>query len=1136
MPRVRSQPSADQRTPTSPLPFLGRDLERRALADALDEASAGRPRLVLVSGEAGIGKSRLVDELRVLAAERRGMPVLLGRCHEGDAPAFWPWTQVLRTLVREQSAERLFGATIGDATHVVPELASRGTTPAGPLPSDAGDARFRVFTAVAEGLRRAAAHAPRCVVLEDLHWSDVPSLLLLHFVVREVSDAPLLLVATHRELPSDHVLARPLTALAREPATRRVELRGLDASAVASLVEAVTGGAQSTDLCDDLARRTGGNPFFVGELLRYAVRSGGLDSLAADQPLPFLPELNAVVNERLEQVSVECRDLLRAAAVAGEEFTLALLLEATELAAEQALPLLDEAIEARLIAEATTPGRFAFVHALVRDALYGSLSMSRRLELHRRIGAALESLHGEPSGEALAELAHHFVAAAPSGTAARAVEYARRAGDWAMARLAYEDAARRYQQAIDVLALRRPRDDREHASLLLALADACSAAGEPERARAACEHVATIARALHDPALLLESVLHAEPWWGVRGLRVDPVQISRLESGLAALPAGDSPLRALAMAHLAYDVWVAGQLERGQEIARDAVAIARRLGDPHVLLRCLRAQLVVSLGPHQAHERVGISTEMVSVARDAGDLEMACLAGRWRLLNLLELGDVAGAEHELELCTELADRLRQPSLTVYVRGVHTLRQILAGDLEQADAALMEMLQAATHLGGREVVAVQLALLRIVQGRWDDVRTIVELTRSRFPRFTAINGALLLADAESGRLDDARAGLDAFAAHDFADLPRDFLWLTAIVLLAIVCRRLGDAHRASKLYELLAPFSELNLVVNPGGWFCWGSAHGPLGVLAATLGRDDDAERHLERAIAENHRVGARVWALFYQHELALVLLARGGRDDDARELLERVLDATREIGMRHVATCAQAALARLDAAATAKDGAASSRAAVRTAPHASVAARAHDAALATADVATLRHEGDFWTIAYGGEERRIRDLKGLHYIAHLIRNAGREIHVLELSAAIAGAGAAERAALGNAGGTGALLDGRAKAEYRRRLEDLAAELEEAEANGDVGRSARLRAEIDALTDQLASAVGLGGRDRETGANAERARSAVTQSIRSTIKRIESELPRLATRLQARVRTGSFCCYEPDPERPLEWSL
>jgi len=1119
VPRVRSEPSPELHAKLDPLPFLGREAECRALGRALEEALQGRTRLALVSGEAGIGKSRLVEDLR-LRATTHGIATALGRCHDGDgAPAFWPWTQVLRGLARESRAD-LFGGVADDVARIVPELAQAGSPSTERLPSDASDARFRVFAAVGEALRRAARDAPRLIVLEDVHWADVPSLLLLQFLAREIQDVPLLVVATHRELAADHALQRPLTALAREPLARRIELRGLAATDVAGLVAASAGADHAGALAEDLARRTGGNPFFVGELLRFASRSGGLERLAAGQPLPFLPEINAVVAERLEQVSPDCRGLLRAATVIGEEFALELLLAATSLDAADALRLLDEALDARLVAEGRTPGQFAFVHALVRDALYASLSLTKRTEVHRRIGEAIEVQQREHSGETLAELAHHFVAAAASGTAEQAVDYARRAGDWAMARLAYEDAAARYQQALDVFALRRPRDERLRASLLLALADAASATGDLERAGKVCEQVATIAQALNEPALLLESVLHAEPWWGVRGLRVDPVQITRLESGLAALPADDSPLRALAMAHLAYDVYVAGQLERGQEIAHDATVIARRLGDSHVLLRCLRAQLVVSLGPHQSSRRIAIASEMVDVARSAGDLEMACLAGRWLLLNLFEIGDVAGVERELEQCTELAARLAQPSLTVYVRGVHTLRQILAGELPAAEAALVEMLQAATNLGGREVIGIQLALLRVVQGRWDDVRTLVELTRGRFARFTALNAALLLADAESGRLDEARAALDAFAAHDFEDLPRDFLWMTALVLLATVCLRLDDRARAKHLYDLLLPFAELNVIANPGGWFCWGSAHGALGALAATCGDDDTAERHLERAIAENHRLGARVWAISWQQELAALRLERGrDRDGRAREQLTQALAAAEQIGMQHVAARARESLARSDAG---------EAAAASVTPSTGMAS-----STAAVDRATLRHEGDFWTLGYAGEDRRIRDLKGLHYIAHLIRHAGREFHVLDLTS---GGPGGDRASLGSATGTGAVLDGRAKADYRRRLADLAEELAEAEADADTGRIARLRDEIDALTDQLSSAIGLGGRDRQAGAAAERARSAVTQSIRSAIKRIEGELPRLATRLQARVRTGTFCSYEPDPERPLEWTL
>jgi len=1120
VPEREPRPRADD---PAALPFVGRDPERRALDLALDDAARGATRVVLLSGEAGIGKTRLVEET-LAAAAASGIGCAVGRCHEGDgAPPFWPWTQVLRRLARDGDADGALAAVADDVARAVPGPARRGR---GPLPTEAGDARFRIFAAIADALRRASGAAPRAVVLEDVHWADVPSLLLLQFVARELRDAPLLVVATYRDVPAEHPAARPLGTIAREASARRIALGGLDADAIGRLVAAATAAEPAAAWCSDLARRTGGNPFFLCELLRFA-GSDGVERFAPDRPLPFLPEVSALVEQHLEQVSPACRDLLRVASVLGEDFALDLLREVAGLDVADALRRLDEASAARLVVEHGAAGRFAFTHALVRDALYASLSLAQRVETHSRIADALEARHPEPTGEALAELAHHFVAAAAAdGGDERAVRYARRAGEWAMARLAYEDAAHRFRQALDLLAQRGTPDARERAALLLALAQAHWYAGDLERARAVCEEVAALADALGDPALLLESVLHSGRWWGVRGIHPDPVQIMRLESGLAALPPEDSELRALSTATLAWDLYGAGELERGERLAREATAIARRLGDPQVQLHCLRAQLVASLGPHQARDRLAISTEMVALARAVGDLEMACLAGRWRCLNLFELGNVGEMQQELDVATKLAQRLSQPSLDLYVRGVVTLRQILTGDLAAADAALHEMLDAATGLGGRDVIGVQLALLRVVQGRWDDARAIFELIRAQLGRFPALGAATILTDAEAGRLDDARSALDALAAQGFADLPRDFLWLHGVVLLAMACRRLDDRTRAARLHELLSPFAELNVVANPGGWFCWGSAHGPLGALAATLGRDAEAEHHLEHAVRENQRLGVRVWALYWQGELATLRRARGAAD--AAELLARVAAAADEVGMPHVASRARAALAERAAPAASAAGA-------------DVAATASTAALRDAvarDRAVLRRDGDFWTVAYAGEERRIRDVKGLHYIAHLIRNAGREMHALDLAALVGGSESGDGAgAAADAGGdSGPLLDARAKAAYRRRLADLADELEEAERNGDPGRAGRARVEIEALTEQLASAVGLGGRDRRAGAAAERARSAVTWSIRSAIKRLDAELPRLGARLRASVHTGAFCSYEPDLDRPIDWTL
>ena len=337
---------------------------------------------------------------------------------------------------------------------LLPEL--KDVVPDLPAPSslEPEAARFRLFDAVASFLRSAADEQPIMLFLDDLHAADAPSLLLLQFVARSLADCPVIVVAAYRDVdpPLEEPLTTTLAELLREPVTRRLSLAGLGELDVASFIEQISGQAPPEQLTDEIHRVTEGNPLFVGEIVRLLVTEGALDHVTAtsawQRPIP--EGVKAVIGVRLRHLSDDCKLVLTVASVMGREFRLDALLRVTGLAVEVLLGVLDEAAAERVVVELPgLPTRLRFGHALIRETLYDELTPGRRTQLHRRVGEGLEALYGVDVEPHLAELAHHFLAAVPTGGADKAIGYARGAAEQAAAQLAYEEAARLYELRSD---------------------------------------------------------------------------------------------------------------------------------------------------------------------------------------------------------------------------------------------------------------------------------------------------------------------------------------------------------------------------------------------------------------------------------------------------------------------------------------------------------------------------------------------------------------------------------------------------------------------------------------------------------------------------------------------------------------
>jgi DNA-binding SARP family transcriptional activator/tetratricopeptide (TPR) repeat protein len=436
---------------------VGRDDQLAALDGVLAGARGGRGRVVLVAGEPGIGKTRLAEEAARRGAAA-GMQVAWGRCHEGDgAPTLWPWTQVVRQLAAELGPGQL-AAMLGPSAawlgQLMPELAGPPGPP-GPRPvADLGAARFQLNQAVAGLLRRLAEARPLLVVVDDLHWADVPSLSLLAFLAGELNDARLVVVGTYRDVEAlpGRPLADTLGALAREPVVERIALGGLDRAGVARLIGRTIGGRPAEPLVQAVADRCGGNPFFITELLRLLQSERGLAApdaaAAARREVPV--GVRDVLRRRLARLPAQTSTVLMVAAVAGRGFDLDLIEAVTGLDDEPALDAAEAAVLAGLVIEDDrAAGRYRFAHALVRETIYEDISRARRARLHARVADALVAVRGADP-EPAAEMAYHCWQAAPVIGAARALPHLLRAGEQAAAQLAYEAADEQFARALEL--------------------------------------------------------------------------------------------------------------------------------------------------------------------------------------------------------------------------------------------------------------------------------------------------------------------------------------------------------------------------------------------------------------------------------------------------------------------------------------------------------------------------------------------------------------------------------------------------------------------------------------------------------------------------------------------------------------
>jgi DNA-binding CsgD family transcriptional regulator len=785
-------------------------------------------------------------------------------------------------------------------------------------------ARFRLFASVTAFLRQAAQRQPLLLVLDNLHGADTPSLLLLEFVAQELAGSRLLVVGTYRdmELSRQHPLTDTLAELTREHPPQRLLLRGLMHAEVEHFVAVTAGVPLPQVLVEALLAQTEGNPLFLTEVVRLLMQEEALTPERWQQPHSLrlrVPEgIREVIGKRLNRLSPQCNQALTVAAVMGREFGLqevgAIL---DEPSMERVLDVLEEAMAARVVEDASqATGRYQFTHVLIRETLYDELTAARRVYLHRRIGEVLEHLYAAHPEPYLARLAHHFFAAATGGSADKALMYAEQAGAHADATLAYEAAAHHYDMALQALALQGTGSDAQRCRLLLALGESYRKAGAFDRALATFQQAADLARRLGAVADLVRAALGFEEANWRPGLP-GAAAVQFLETALSALEEGDSPVKARILGGLARALVFAGSMERALRVDQQAVAMARWVDDVATLAATLCTRYFTRWRPEDATERLATATEVRDIAETVGDKDLAVEAYAWRLIGLMEHGDIQAVDAQLVAHTHLAAELRQP-FNIYVgTSFQAMRAICEGHFAEGERLAQEAFAIGQRLRGQDAsgsFGMQMFTLRRQQGRLQEFAPAVRYFVATSPAHAAWRPGLAVIYSELGLEREARIEFERLAAHDFADLPQDAMWLACLVYLAEVCAFLGDARRAATLYRLLTPCAGRAIVVGFTG-ACYGAASRYLGLLATTMARWEEAQQHFEDALAMNAGMGARPWLAHTQQQYAVMLMARRqpGDREHTVHLLDEALMMSRALGMRALEARVVALQSRLPA-------------------------------------------------------------------------------------------------------------------------------------------------------------------------------------------------------------------------------
>ena len=876
--------------------FVGRQHEIVMLQAALDEAVEGHGRLVMLSGEPGIGKTSLARELSEYAEQRR-VQVLWGRCYEGEgAPPYWPWVQTIRAYIQQKDIGLLradMGPGASDIAEIVTELKEilPDLEPSPPL--DPESARFRLFDSITIFLKRASLRRPLMLVLDDLHWADKSSLLLLEFFAQQVETSHLMVLGAYRtvDVSRQGPLHQALGNLVREQSFQRVRLRGLNTQEVRQFAETIAGNTMPADLVEAVHARTEGNPLFVKEILRLHAQEG----LERSQGIGIrIPEgVRVVIGRRLNLLSVGCNDVLTIASAIGRDFNFELLNKLTyDLNQEELLYLLEEGIRAGIIEEVPDPaGTFQFSHALVQETLASELSLTRRVRLHGRIAEILESLHAEGLEGHASELAYHFVQAGAVHGGEKVIEYSKMAGDQCLFAHAYEEALLHFQRAITAWGSQSPTI--QTADIFLGLGRAQAATLQVEEARESLRNAFSIFVELGEIDSAVRVAESLPPGVGLLGMDQLIAEALALVSP-TSLQAGRLLVR--------YGNEIAlhrGDFEGAREALQKALEISRRELDRALEMRTLTSMASAYAWQLRFGEALDTSLAAIELSSECNELYSEALARMWAALSLAALGELDQAKLQAKAGLNLSERLRNRWMRANLLDVNHALARFSGHWNEAyefgDLGLKVSPYDSRLLGDQAITAFELGdfakgdvyLDRLLQTLHSDTQESRYFMQSyiaaNFPIRAWISG------------DSSRLNLAESTARELLSSPdvTPLFALGAWTGLALIVVMRDDVESSRECYTALDSMRHSH-------WWIQGDRI--LGLLAHTMSNFDDSEMHFEDALTFCRNGGYRPQLVWSLHDYANLLLKRNnvGDREKALEMLDESLALSTELGMKPV--------------------------------------------------------------------------------------------------------------------------------------------------------------------------------------------------------------------------------------------
>ncbi|MGZ4250762.1 MAG: ATP-binding protein, partial [Solirubrobacteraceae bacterium] len=910
---AQSLPAPLRLTPRTP--FVGREAEEHLTHEAVEEARHGTRRIIVIGGEPGVGKTRLAARA-ALEAHDLGFGTYWAAAAERVGAPYAIWLTALSELVEEaprelvESVGRRYG---GELARLVPWLGELAPEASRAHTSDPETERYLMFQAVIALLEAVSTVTSVALVLDDIHWADAPSLALLEHVAAATAHLPLFIAATFREsdLEAGHPLSDTLAALHRVDGVERVTLEGLTSNEVAELMAAIAGhdmGAAELELAAEIASETDGNPFFVVQILRHLQEHGeiaqdesGRWSVSGLRRLTLPPSIREVVAGRIHRLGDETEAILNVAAVIGQTFDIQVLARVMQRNEDDLLDPLEAAVRAVVLIESTERvGRFTFAHALFRRSLYDGVGATRRGSTHRLVAEAIEELGVAESGEHLNELAYHWIASGRSPR--KAVAYAQRAGEHALAQLAPDHAVGWFEQALSVVGPDE-RDLATRCDLLIGLGEAKRQVGDASF-RDCLLDASGVAERLDDTTRMTRAALaNTLGPFGAAG-PPDLQRIQALRRTLHRLPA-DGPHVALLRATLAKEVYYGGDPHGGVELGEQALALARQGSDRRELARVMSFTAAISpitpLEDHAARVR-----ELAMLGDEFVDPDLQFRAANMGFIHAMHSGDREALNAALASMHTLADAIGQPVLRWTTLWAQSAHQWITGDLDAAERLTMQAAAVARAHNIPEGLLItfgQLLAVRSEQDRLEELVEPLERQLERNPRLRLLHLTHGYLAAETGRLAEAEAVLADLAADGFTfefDRTRAF----NLARCADIALRIGALDAAPALYEALSPHRAE--FATPAGISSRGSVELNLGRLASALGRHDDAERHLEAATRAH--AGFRAPLLEARALLAHgeALLAR----DDAKGANEALASAA-ALAHKHGSTAIEREVTRL---------------------------------------------------------------------------------------------------------------------------------------------------------------------------------------------------------------------------------